>query len=565
MAFLNSYANLNSTQANANVVTVTGGIALPSVANLTIGGTTSPNSVIQTDGTGNLAWTVFANTSSPTGPANAVQYNYGGVFTGDTGFTFNDAAGIFAVTNANITDINLTTTILQTTPRFADGEAGQYLGTSGANTLNWYFNGQGVGYPTNYTRLNTRVDVDTPAGNLDIDVTPTISIAANTVVRFASAYNFYKVLSSSTSGNLTTFNLDRPLAEPVLRNSLVDEVDITQLSDLQFAGVINTDYPPPSVDTSIGNVFTFRTSTLLAQNLHPSNAVPNGFSGMLYNNAGDYYSNTFFVNDATGALTGSLMTTTNITDIGGTLNINAPGQSLAAIQGNLNLNATVNGAGSGNLIINGNLTVNAAAYTPNDTSNIGITTGYAFYAMNGEQYSYSGQVKQITNFYQVDTGTSITGLTYNNSGNWNNYSGGDMMLLVTWTLPFSPDSPSDEGDTGSRASWLTIDSDQANNRYGFMSTNCTGSAWGGSLDLSNDYFGPTAYTSSAVILLPNNSLFQLYVWQDEYKDTGQITPNPGGIPINTADPQGGGVSITGQYNVNLGQTSSGFVYITRLD
>lgn len=65
------------------------------VANVKIGGGTN-GYVLQTDGSGNLDWTAMSGgggNGSPGGSNTQIQYNDGGIFGGNTGFTFNEING----------------------------------------------------------------------------------------------------------------------------------------------------------------------------------------------------------------------------------------------------------------------------------------------------------------------------------------------------------------------------------------------------------------------------------------------------------------------------------------
>lgn len=96
----NSTTNFLST---ANLV-VNGVTQLGNVANVSILGGEN-GYFLQTDGTGNLTWTVGGNGSSgngtPGGSNTQVQYNDSGSFGGDPGFTYNETTNTLAIGNVN--------------------------------------------------------------------------------------------------------------------------------------------------------------------------------------------------------------------------------------------------------------------------------------------------------------------------------------------------------------------------------------------------------------------------------------------------------------------------------
>lgn len=77
-----------------------GNLALGNVANLKITGGVN-GYVLQTDGTGNLDWTAMTGggggNGTPGGSNTQIQYNDGGSFGGNTGFTFNEVTGNVAI------------------------------------------------------------------------------------------------------------------------------------------------------------------------------------------------------------------------------------------------------------------------------------------------------------------------------------------------------------------------------------------------------------------------------------------------------------------------------------
>ena len=88
--------NNNGTFAGIPTVTWNGTkLSLGNVANVRMTGGTN-GYILQTDGTGNLSWTVQTGGGGngvPGGATSQIQYNDGGVFGGTTGFTFDTATG----------------------------------------------------------------------------------------------------------------------------------------------------------------------------------------------------------------------------------------------------------------------------------------------------------------------------------------------------------------------------------------------------------------------------------------------------------------------------------------
>jgi len=89
----------NNASLLAGIPTATytsGNLALGNVANLKITGGTN-GYVLQTDGTGNLNWTLMSGNGggngAPGGSNTQIQYNDNGSFGGNTGFTFNEVNG----------------------------------------------------------------------------------------------------------------------------------------------------------------------------------------------------------------------------------------------------------------------------------------------------------------------------------------------------------------------------------------------------------------------------------------------------------------------------------------
>ena len=91
-----TFVKSNTTLTVNNFVT-TSTANLGSIGNIKITGG-DPTQVLSTDGAGNLSW-VYAGGGgggSPGGSNTQVQFNYGGLFAGNTGFTFNKTTGILS-------------------------------------------------------------------------------------------------------------------------------------------------------------------------------------------------------------------------------------------------------------------------------------------------------------------------------------------------------------------------------------------------------------------------------------------------------------------------------------
>jgi hypothetical protein len=96
----NTQLQFNNNNAFGGIPNVTwngSNLSLGNVANIKITGGTN-GYVLQTDGTGNLSWTAQTGNGgggngTPGGANTQIQYNDGGLFGGNAGFTFNDVSG----------------------------------------------------------------------------------------------------------------------------------------------------------------------------------------------------------------------------------------------------------------------------------------------------------------------------------------------------------------------------------------------------------------------------------------------------------------------------------------
>lgn len=88
-------------------------LSLGNVANVLMTGGTN-GYVLQTDGTGNLSWTIQSGgggNGSPGGANTQIQYNDAGSFGGNVGFTFNEVSGDVSIPN-NLSAVTLTGNII---------------------------------------------------------------------------------------------------------------------------------------------------------------------------------------------------------------------------------------------------------------------------------------------------------------------------------------------------------------------------------------------------------------------------------------------------------------------
>jgi hypothetical protein len=89
------YNNVNIIGGVANTSYANGNLSLGNVANVKISGGTN-GYVLQTDGAGNLNWTIQTGgggNGAPGGANTQIQYNDNGLFGGTAGFTFNKVSG----------------------------------------------------------------------------------------------------------------------------------------------------------------------------------------------------------------------------------------------------------------------------------------------------------------------------------------------------------------------------------------------------------------------------------------------------------------------------------------
>jgi len=168
-------------------------LTLGNVANIKITGGTN-GYVLQTDGTGNLDWVAQSGggTGSPGGSNTQIQYNDGGSFGGNTGFTFNELTGNVAIPG------NLTV-------------AGNIVGTFNSNFANY-------------------------AGNVTVSNQPNITsvgtLANLSVTGYIEGGNIY-----ANSGSMYAVNLGGSL----LTNAQPNITSVGTLTGLNVTGNIATD------------------------------------------------------------------------------------------------------------------------------------------------------------------------------------------------------------------------------------------------------------------------------------------------------------------------------------
>ena len=231
-------------------------LSLGSVANLKITGGTN-GYVLQTDGTGNLDWTVMTGgggNGTPGGSNTQIQYNDAGAFGGNVGFTFNEITGNVNVPGAmiivgnlsagNLTTIgnlnsgNLVTVNANVDTLYAnfDIDAAGNLYSGNANLGNLaiasYFQGDG------YALSNvTAVTAGTVTTNAQPNITSlgtltSLTIAGNTTLQgtgFVRPLQEKVTVLSSTVGSSYTYNL---IDQAVVYNTANATANIT----LNFVG-----------------------------------------------------------------------------------------------------------------------------------------------------------------------------------------------------------------------------------------------------------------------------------------------------------------------------------------
>jgi hypothetical protein len=178
----------NSTFGGLPNSSVSGGtLTFSNLANLKIDGGTN-GYVLQTDGTGTLAWTAQggAGTGNPGGSNTQIQFNDAGLFGGDTGFTYNNASGIVNMP----TDLNVVSDITTTSGMFT-GDGGGISNIAAGNI---------VGLNTSSISNGTsNVDITTSNGNIDL------AVDGSNVARFSKTGAAYPAVFT-VQGNINAFN-----------------------------------------------------------------------------------------------------------------------------------------------------------------------------------------------------------------------------------------------------------------------------------------------------------------------------------------------------------------------
>jgi photosystem II stability/assembly factor-like uncharacterized protein len=142
-----SVPNLNVANLNANVYTANTVVAnqlvaleyanLGDVGNIYIGGG-SANSVLSTDGNGQLTWVPGLE---PGAPNLSIQFNVDGEFTGDANFTYNPTTDTVLSTNSNITNAQISNLTVSTFTNL--GDVGNVTIAGGANNFSLQTDGLG--------------------------------------------------------------------------------------------------------------------------------------------------------------------------------------------------------------------------------------------------------------------------------------------------------------------------------------------------------------------------------------------------------------------------------------
>jgi hypothetical protein len=235
------------------------------IANVHIYGGTN-GYVLQTDGTGNLVWTAMTGgggNGAPGGSNTQIQYNNGGVFAGNVGFTFDNVSNLVSmpgnltavgtITGTTITGTNANFTGLTVNGissfgavgnvQISGGTDGQVLSTNGANGLSFVTRADGtwtspttmpiggifVGktYGQNVTTTNIGpgnlfTSNSTPNLSAFISTTPLVTGNAGSM-RGCGQYLFSASVSSNVVGRsingLTWTNFATPL-KPVIAPTL---------------------------------------------------------------------------------------------------------------------------------------------------------------------------------------------------------------------------------------------------------------------------------------------------------------------------------------------------------
>jgi hypothetical protein len=229
--------------------------------------------------------------------------------------------------------------------------------------------------------------------------------------------------------------------------------------------------------------------------------------------------------------------------------------------GNLNINVTANGVAGGNLAINSNFTVNAELITPADTSAIALGKAKQAYHPYDTFLTYGGENYAPDGFWLIDEYDNA-GITYDDStGKFWNYTGETLLLMVDWSILWMAGATWPDGtSTGAKVTWLAINGDNVDKRYGVWNVEDTGYDYKIGALIIRSYYGPTGAPSSTLIKLQSGSYFQIWVYNG-----GFDSPGFGGMSyLGCVDPNAK-QGAQAEWNKVVGAKVSARVKVTRLD
>jgi len=225
------YNNGGSFAGIPNVTFTGGNLRLGPVGNVKITGGTN-GYVLQTDGTGNLAWAAGAGGNGAVGGSNTqVQYNNAGLFAGTSAFTFDNTTNTLAVTNL------VSSIVTSSQP--------------------------------NITSLGTLTSVTT-SGNLSVSGTTSVQQAKEKLVIVGSAPTAttnFDVLSGAI--NYYTANMTANITLNVRGNSTTTFNSITSVGDSVTIALVTT------TGVSVFLPTTFRIDSVTITPKYVGNTAPN--------------------------------------------------------------------------------------------------------------------------------------------------------------------------------------------------------------------------------------------------------------------------------------------------
>ena len=310
------------------------------VSNLHIlGGNT--NNFLQTDGTGNLSWSIPETAAG--GDNTQIQYNDNGVLAGSDAFTFNSNTS--TVTLQNITTTGVANLNYVGNVQISGGTAGYVLQTDGSGNLSW----------------------TTPTGNIN-------SILDQQIYGDGSTVNFNLITSSVTNAVIVSINgvMQIPSVAYTVATDVITFAEAPQTSDLvdiRFLVFGESSNNSPGGATGFiqfnsGNGFggsgnlRYNDST---GNLYSANVTVSGNI-----TAGYYYGDGGLLSNITAtADTGNITFANNVvstSDLGNTINIIAPQSTPVSM-------ATGGNAATSQML----WATNIGALTPEDTFNAVVT------------------------------------------------------------------------------------------------------------------------------------------------------------------------------------------------